>query len=77
MSSSTNVDFHKCEIMQLSSYANNPSNLFGYRRLDFYKDIQYEEISSSQESGVDATKAAKASEGRTSFSNPQAQGAEE
>ena len=46
--SSTNVDFHKCEFPQLSSYVKDPSKLFGYRRLAYEKDIQYDEILPSE-----------------------------
>ena len=40
--------------------AKDPANLFGYRRLDFDKDVQYDELS-SEESRVDTSKTAKAS----------------
>ena len=52
----------------------DPSNLLGYRRLAFDKDIQYDEISSSDERGVDASNAAKASRSSATTTKPQAKG---
>ena len=52
--------FHKCGIISLLSYAIDPSNVFGYRRLEYHKYIQYDERTSSKGSEVDASKAAKA-----------------
>ena len=51
----------------------DPGLLFGYRRVDFDKDVEYDELS-SDESGVDASKTAKASGGRTSVATTQAKG---
>ena len=42
----------------------DPGNLFGYRGLEFDKDLQYDKLS-FDESGVDARKGAKTSEGST------------
>ena len=57
--SSTNVDFQKCEIPQLSIYVKDPSKLFGYLRLAYEKDIQYDEFLPSEESDGDTNKAVK------------------
>ena len=43
----------------MSSWAKDPSNLFGYRRLVYEKDVQYDEFMPSEESEVDTNKAAK------------------
>ena len=50
--------------------------MFGYRRLDFDKDSRYDELTSSEESGVDACKAAQASGSSTTASKPQAKSPE-
>ena len=54
-----NVEFHKWAITQMSSCAKDPSNRFGYRRLAYEKDIQYDEFMPSEENEVDTNKAAQ------------------
>ena len=49
----------------------DPGKLFGYRRLDFDKDVRYDELS-SEESEVDTSKTAKASGSSTTTTQPQA-----
>ena len=51
----------------------HPGNLFGYQRLGFQKDIQYNDLS-SEESGVDASKTAKAPGSNTITTQTQAKG---
>ena len=70
----TNVDFHKCEIPQFSNYAKDPSNLFGYQRHENDKNIQNDEGTSSEGSGVDASKSAKAQENGITTSQSQPMG---
>ena len=50
------------------------SNLIGYRRLDFDKHVQYDEVISSEESGVEAWKAKNVSSSSNATSKPQAKG---
>ena len=52
----------------------DPCNLFGYRHLDFDMDVHYDELLSSEESGLDASKAAKASGSSRTVSKSQAKG---
>ena len=54
----------------------DPGTLLGDRPLEFDKDIPYDELTSSEESGVDACKAAQASGSSTTASKPQAKSPE-
>ena len=54
----------------------DPINLFGYRCLDFDKDVSYDALTSSEESGLDVSKATMASRTSTITSKQQAKGPE-
>ena len=71
---STNEDFHKWEITPMSTCAKDPSNLFGYRRLAYETDIQYDEFMPSEESEVDSNKAAKVPASSTTTTQTPAKG---
>ena len=54
----------------------NPNNLVGYSHFAFKDDIQYDELTSSEQSGVDADKEAKASGRSITATKPQAKGSQ-